>query len=142
MSIIVVFDPGESTGWVAQDTTTGRLMGGTCPKDHLKVAEILEHYKPAEVCIESFMLYPGKAQSLAWNTFYPCEVIGVIKYWCMLHNVPLIEQQPSIKKYAGGFQDDLKLMEPYPSQVITEHTRDAYLHLKYLLLRRKQKTRH
>ena len=132
---ILVFDPGESTGWVFLDRE-GRLIGGTCPKDHLAVASLILGYQPDIIVLERFNLYPGMAKSLSWNSFYPVEVIGVIKYLCMLKGIPMVEQAPSIKKYAGGFQDDwLKLKG---GMGITEHTKDAYLHLKYYQLHGKK----
>lgn len=129
MKAILVFDPGESTGWVFR-RADGTLDGGTCPKDHTKVAELLHKYMPEIVVFESFRLYPQKAQSLAWNSFYPCEVIGVIKYLCMVDDVPTVEQAPSVKKYFGGFQQDWDRLKE-SSVNITEHTKDAYQLLRY-----------
>lgn len=136
--IVVVFDPGESTGWVAYKSRENVIIGGTCRRDHRTIIEILEEFKPGEVVLELFALYPEMAKQLAWNKFYPCEVIGVIKWWCLEHHVPCIEQQPSVKKYAGGFQEDWATVQRYGQQSITEHTKDAYLHLKYRLLRLKK----
>lgn len=86
------------------------------------------------VVIESFKLYPGKAQSMAWNSFYPCEVIGVIKYICSIKNIPWIEQAPSVKKYFGGFKPDWSQVEKTAGYKRTEHVKDSYMHLKYFLL--------
>lgn len=135
MSSILVFDPGESTGWVLQDNT-GELLGGTAKKNHLEIAGLIERYAPDVVVLETFHLYPGMAKSLSWNSFYPVEVIGVIKYLCMRLGISVVEQSPSIKRYAGGF--DARWYELAKSTPTTEHTKDAYLHLKYYLLRRRQ----
>lgn len=135
---ILVFDPGESTGWCFQ-TFNGTVYGGTARKDHLEVANLIYTTRPDIVVLERFNLYPQMAKSLSWNSFYPCEVIGVIKYACMDLNIPVVEQAPSIKKYFGGFQSDWdtigKLdfqLEPY-SKGVTEHTKDAYMHYRYFL---------
>ena len=133
--MILVFDPGESTGWVALDDK-GELMGGTCEKDHRKVGWLIENIRPDVVVLERFNLYPGMAKSLSWNSFYPVEVIGVIKYLCMLKGIKVVEQAPSVKKYAGGFQDDWLKFKG--SRGVTEHTKDAYLHLKYYLRHKKE----
>lgn len=129
MRSVLVFDPGESTGWCyrCQD---GTVMGGTCKKNHEEVAGLIISLDPDIVVLESFKLYPQKAQSLAWNSFYPCEVIGVIKYVSSVNCIPFIEQAPSVKKYFGGFKPDWDQLKA-TSAGVTEHTKDAYMHLKY-----------
>ena len=131
MKSILVFDPGDHTGWVFRDES-GRVVGGTCGKSHAQVAERINVLQP-DICVfERFNLYPQMAKSLAWNSFYPCEVIGVIRYLCVQKHIPIVEQAPSIKKYFGGFQDDwTKLKEICDPKEVTEHTKDAYQHLKY-----------
>lgn len=129
MKSVLVFDPGESTGWCFKDNC-GTVIGGTLKKDHLQVASNIAKYNPDIVVLERFNLYPQMAKSLAWNSFYPCEVIGVIKYKCMLMGIPYIEQAPSIKKYFGGFKEDWDILRKSCTGV-TEHTKDAYMHLKY-----------
>lgn len=127
---ILVLDPGESTGWVCRDSEC-ILHGGTAPKNHAKVVELIDRFQPDIVVIERFNLYPGMAKSLAWNSFYPCEVIGVVRYICSIRGIAYVEQAPSVKKYAGDFQDDWKDLK---SRVkTTEHTKDAYQHYQYFL---------
>lgn len=130
MKSVLVFDPGESTGWCFRDQN-GRVVGGTCGKNHLEVAERIQVLVPDIVVFERFNLYPQMAKSLAWNSFYPCEVIGVIRYLCMRSCIPVVEQAPSVKKYFGGFQRDWEELKNTASNGITEHTKDAYMHLKY-----------
>ena len=136
MKSILVLDPGEHTGWCYQDPT-GKLLGGTAGKDHKEVAKLFYDLRPDIVVMERFNLYPQMAKSLAWNSFYPCEVIGVIRYLCMVREIPLIEQAPSIKKYFGGFKtdwDQLKEVSKSKKLDVTEHTKDAYQHYRYFLL--------
>ena len=129
MKSVLVFDPGESTGWCYRNQE-GRVTGGTCKKNHMGVAEKIQIFNPDIVVFERFNLYPQMAKSLAWNSFYPCEVIGVIRYLCDKYNIPVVEQAPSVKKYFGGFQQDWDQLKEL-SQGVTEHTKDAYMHLKY-----------
>ena len=135
---VLVFDPGESTGWCFQ-SREGSVCGGTAKKDHLEVVKLIEVAQPDIVVLESFKLYPNKAQSLSWNSFYPCEVIGAIKATCARMNIPWVEQAPSVKKYFGGFQKDwdtigwLPLQLEWFSKGVTEHTKDAYMHYKYFM---------
>lgn len=129
MKSVLVFDPGDHTGWCFRDTS-GRVIGGTCGKHHMEVAERIQILRPDIVVFERFNLYPQMAKSLAWNSFYPCEVIGVIRYLCDKYHIPVVEQAPSVKKYFGGFQKDWDQLKAL-SQDVTEHTKDAYQHLKY-----------
>lgn len=129
MKSVLVFDPGDSTGWVFRDRD-GRLTGGTCKKNHLEVAERIQILSPNIVVMERFNLYPSMAKSLAWNSFYPCEVIGVIRYLCSSYGITVVEQAPSVKKYYGGQKPDWDELRSI-SHNVTEHTKDAYMHLKY-----------
>lgn len=126
---VLTLDPGESTGWCFRDMY-GILQGGTLPKDHRKVAQLILELAPDVVVLESFHLYPGKAKSLSWNSFYPCEVIGVIKYICDTNGIIWIDQAPSVKKFFGGFKSDWVILQPQLDR-LTEHVKDAYMHLKY-----------
>ena len=128
---VIALDPGNSTGWVFREAD-GSLSGGTVGERHDHVWELLEHYHPTVVVYETFQMYPGKAQKLIWNTFYPCEVIGIIKLWCMMHEVNLIGLQPSVKKFAlANSELDLwKTVERYGAPA-TEHMRDAVRLLRY-----------
>lgn len=137
---VLVFDPGESTGWCyASDSLQYMVCGGTAKKDHLEVANLIRVVAPDVVVLERFNLYPQMARSLSWNSFYPCEVIGVIKVVCLELNISVIEQAPGVKKYFGGFQADWNTIGLLPAQLeifskgVTEHTKDAYMHYKYFM---------
>ena len=127
---ILALDPGESTGWcfISRDNN---ITAGTAPKDHLAVAERIDVLNPDIVVFETFNMYPGKAQSLIWNSFYPCEVIGVIKYKCASLGKYIIGQAPSIKKYAGPLPN--KFVQYSKVAKLTEHSKDACQHLCYYL---------
>ena len=144
MNRIIAFDPGESTGWAYIDEN-GTLTGGTL-RGHLQVAEIIDIMRPDIIVFETFHLYPSMAKLLSWNSFYPCEIIGVIRYVGLNKSLPIVEQAPSIKKYAGPVETEWfqlkignsKLCLPFDNPV-TEHTKDAYMHLKYYMRRNKLK---
>lgn len=128
---ILALDPGNHTGWVLYDTDTKLISGGTLGESFSKVYELCTS---ADLIVyESFNLYPGMARSLAWNEFYPCQVIGVIKLACEQCSIKAVKQSPSVKKFAGDLNslfDKLKKNSPN----VTEHTKDAFLHLKYYLI--------
>lgn len=135
--LIIVFDPGESTGWVSVEVDPDsklprQLRGGTVPRaldgfDFL-VEKAKAYIGKVVIVYETFQLFPGRAKSLAWETFYPIEVIGVLKY--IFKDFEIVGQQPSVKKYSGGIDET---WSSYKDRGITEHTKDAYLHLKYYI---------
>lgn len=128
---ILCLDPGESTGWVL-GTEEKAIRGGTCKRNHLEVAQLIKDERPDLIVFERFNLYPGMAKSLAWNSFYPCEVIGVIRYIAMDMDIPIVEQAPSVKKYAGEIKDRVDwLFVKERCSGVTEHTKDAYQHYRY-----------
>lgn len=132
---VIALDPGNSTGWCLR-TGAGKLIGGTIGECHADVWKLLCRYNPDVVVFETFQMYPGKAQKLIWNTFYPCEVIGVIKLWHALQNFEegkLVGLQPSVKKFAlANSELDLwKTVERECGQPATEHMRDAVRLLRY-----------
>lgn len=132
---ILALDPGESTGWcfLSRDN---QMRAGTIPKNHLRVSELISSIYPDIIVYESFNLYPGKAQKLVWNSFYPCEVIGVICHECMYWDIPYIKQAPSVKKYAGPLPQ--KFVDLSRKEKLTEHSKDACQHLCYYLRQAKQ----
>lgn len=147
---VMVFDPGESTGWLCAEVNEQyeieHLDGGTLPQDHDSFRNLPSIYDPDTVVYETFQLYPGMAKAMSWNTFYPCEVIGVIKF--AFFESEIVGLAPSVKKFAGGFDDTWEDFQMGRSglkegnvHAVTEHTRDAYLLLKYYLRTQKEKAR-
>lgn len=134
---IICFDPGNHTGWVARKGE--RMLGGTLlEKDMYKdLTALFAELNPDIVVYETFNLYPGLASHLAWNSFYPCEIIGIIKYLCWQSGIKCIGQAPPVKKYAGKLDVSLvQEIKEYAGKNFTEHTKDALLH--YMFFARKQ----
>lgn len=130
---VVALDPGNSTGWVFRNDV-GQLTGGTIGESHVLLFDLLTSLRPNIVVYETFQMYPGKAQKLIWNTFYPCEVIGVIKLYAYGNGCKLVGLQPSVKKYAlTASEEDLwkRIPQLYPDATPTEHFRDAIRLLRY-----------
>ena len=130
-SYYVGIDPGEATG-VAVVNSEGELIDSiTLPKwSGLNgIIGLKAHNKPiAGVVMESFQLYPGKALSQSFSQFKTVEVIGVCKYLCELHGIPVIMQGAHQK----AFFSDGKL-ERLGYTVASVHERDALRHVLYYL---------
>lgn len=140
--IVLTLDPGNSTGWllceVSPDGSFKIISGGTLGESHPEVAQKILEASPSLVIYETFHMYPGKAASLAWNSFYPCEVIGVIKYICSAQSINTCPLAPSTKKYAGGFKhpewEHFRSTHEY-----TEHTKDTWLLFQYWYRNKRKK---
>lgn len=138
---VLTLDPGESTGWCLgtissePQKTLVPIVGGTCARNHIEVAELIESIHPDILVFERFNLYPGMAKSLSWNSFYPCEVIGVIRYTCDRLKIRYVEQAPGVKKFSGyttkATTPGWSTLKETGEQRVTEHTWDALLHLHY-----------
>lgn len=123
MDSILVLDPGNHTGWLFQDEE-GNLSAGTLGENHAAAGKFILRLKPHKIVYETFQLYPSRATKMHWNSFYPCEVIGIIKFCAAICGATLIGLQPSVKKYAATPKWKEHLVDTeYP---ITEHMRDAW----------------
>lgn len=128
---ILVFDPGNHTGWVFRDDQY-HLSGGMFYEDITRLPVLFDTCKPDVVVYETFNMYPGAAPHLVHNDFYPCQVIGVIRFLCVLYHVPfVVPQAPSVKRYAKGLDDRWSSLRSVLKLDTVEHTKDSYLHLQY-----------
>lgn len=149
--VVITLDPGDHVGIIIKlknDNILGCTLVGA--KRNLYVWELLNYFKPDEVCYEIFALRASAAKKMAGNKFFVSEVIGVIKLYCFVNNLELHEIFPSSKEYCG-FTDnpkdprykEIKIVnsETYPifknwecEKKITEHVRDAYRLYNYYKL--------
>lgn len=128
MSRILCVDPGEETGWSIWSGS--RLLGGGQTKlGHFKHDvwdAVFDNVGPLaegeEDClhtgvtakdnvgpftlfvIEQFVLYPWKAQSLAWDEFRTSQLIGALKLIAERGDIEVEKQAAKIKEraMAGG----------------------------------------
>ena len=133
MSKILVLDPGNTTGWVFYDSSQQLIEGGTIREDLKEIYNLIVAKKPTMIVYERFQLYPGKAKSMAWNTFYPVEVIGAIKLTARLIRAEIDWLKPSDKKYALNYKEHpawkvLRLSAPF-----SEHMKDAFQLLMFFM---------
>ena len=93
------------------------------------IYKILSEQPIQIVIIESFKLFPWKSKTLYWSNLRTVEIIGAIKGYCSILNLPFILQDPNVKK----FYDDkkLKFLNMYEKE--SPHLRDAIRHGLYYL---------
>lgn len=130
MDSVLVLDPGNHTGWLYRNNEGG-LSAGTLGEDHFALGKFILELKPAIIVYETFQLYPSRAAKMNWNSFYPCEVIGIIKFCAALYSAMLVGLPPSSKKFAAApkwLEYGVTTEKP-----ITEHMRDAWRLYDYWL---------
>jgi len=119
--IVLGIDPGAVTGWALVQTEPNNVAVGEFPT-WTGVGALLDA-QPDVVVVEAFRLYPWARSEMTWNSFVPCEVIGVIKYLACEHNIPIVQQSA-----AQGKSFKLHLTNKY-----SKHMHDALRHaLVYL----------
>ena len=117
---IMSFDPGGTTGVAVW----GDEYCGTWETRGLRpIYADLSGYKPDQVVIESFTYQRRDKVDLT-----PVEVIGVIKLWCEIHEIPYKVQSPATGK---SFWTDKKLKQIGMYEASKGHAMDALRHLLY-----------
>jgi hypothetical protein len=110
--------------------SVGGIRGGTIKYSMADVFKLFQDFEPQIVVFENFTLHPGAAKALTHSELYPVQVIGVIKVAALMCDVKCVcKLMPSVKKYSGTLDD--RWTRCLPVTTITEHTKDAYLLLKY-----------
>lgn len=139
----VFLDPGESTGWMVVDSRGEKACGVLEKASHAEVWKWLyETIGLANGCLgpqsctivyEGFHLFGSHKNVMVGNSFYTCEIIGVIKLFAEWYVIDIKEQMPSDKKYAGKLEEDYK---KYKTDS-TQHSKDAWLHYQFFKRRHK-----
>lgn len=135
--MILAIDPGDHIGCV-WDTGT-EVYGRTLETDArlLLLWRLMIDLDPDVIVYEEFALRQSAAQHLVGNKFVTCEVIGIIKLYCQINNIPLVKLTPANKEYCGfsdSARDPAFKVVNCVEQKITEHVRDAYRLLRYAVL--------
>jgi len=72
-------------------------------------------------------LFPWRSKSLYWSSLRTIEIIGTIKGYCSILQIPFLVQDPSVKK----FFDDKKLQNLNLYKGFSVHERDSIRHALY-----------
>jgi hypothetical protein len=125
--MFLAVDPGKVTGIVLFDDKQKKVCHALqVPMDevpgYLKALDVV----PSVIIMESFRVYPWKANSLSWDSLPAPQVIGMFKVWAADKNVPIVEQPASIKKQVGN--SVLRAFDGWCRTVGSPHARDAARH--------------
>lgn len=139
--MIVSIDPGDHIGFI-MCSNLGQIIEGRTIEGEYRLKELwdmLDFAKPDIIIYEEFALRQSAAKKLVGNKFITCEVIGVIKLYSQMNNVPLLPLIPAAKEYCGfsSAPSDPRYKEIkmwLSDEKITEHVRDAFRLLMYARL--------
>ena len=90
-------DPGETTGWALFEEGNPVRVGQEKGEENIwKLIDELHLDLPLDfLVIENFRIRPGT--NFAWNSIFPANVIGALKYWAHVHGVKVVLQEPAVK---------------------------------------------
>ncbi len=97
---------------------------------------MLDSFKDSEsltIVCETFRLIPGRARCLSGKRIPAVEVLGVIRQWCLLNEVWLVEQLPIVISTVK--RPLLELADLWKPTISQPHARDAARHLVAYCLR-------
>jgi len=136
-SLILSFDPGETTGWamfkdgkLIKDDHFGLETYSDTRISALPVWELFEEHLD-HVIIEGYRIYKSKAIAHTWNPLFTPKLIGYIEAVCDYHEVPRTIQMASSKQFCN---DDKLKRWGYYQNARSRHSRDAIRHGCYWLL--------
>lgn len=119
-------DPGKHNGICGYDARCYLQFMYTIEEDDL--AEFLDCFEKLEtIVIESFKLYPNKAQKQIYSDMVASRMIGAVNNWAKLKKVPVAEQGSSIKETAYKWLGKKALPKSNP----LNHQFDAHAHFIY-----------
>lgn len=141
---VIAFDPGELTG-VFLWTGKGSDISDHPDYEHLRSEcenAIKDKYwfgyairEIDVVIIESFRVYPHRANALKQDPVIPARIIGMLDFVAYYHSIPVVFQSASECK---GFWTVERLKEQgYWAD--NKHERDALKHCLYYLMKESQK---
>lgn len=129
-TIYLGIDPGESNGICGYDAKFYLTFMFTVAAEDMN--QFLKQFEKIKTCvIESFSLYPNKAQSQIYSDMLTSRVIGRVENWAHDTHVTLIKQPAKIKPTGYAW-----LGKKPPSKTDpTNHEQDAHVHFMYWAVR-------
>jgi hypothetical protein len=134
---ILAVDPGESNGWcileLQPDKRIKLINYGTDKKMdfYSRLSNLTQSIDYDVIVAEDFKVRPGYAKQGAfdWNRMPAPQVLGVLEFLSVVHKIPFVLQQPSLKPPGYGF-----LGKPYVKGAKNAHHWDALAHGMFYLV--------
>lgn len=128
----LAIDPGDVHVGYAYDGDGGVSTGEWMPMECIdRLVYLFTRNLVDEVVVERFILYEMDIKKQAWSKLQTSQLIGGIKVVARMFQIPVVEQDATIKKPTRAQLRARKI-----KQVGADiHARDAELHLYYRRLR-------
>lgn len=125
---ILAIDPGKHTGWArfvdGINTEFGVLH------DEAEIWPWLAVQVPNIFVVEDYKIRDETQGGFnhQFQSVFPAQVIGAIRFYAFVRGIPVVLQQPTIKRVASGMLTG----KPYKKQS-NRHWWDAHLHGGYFI---------
>lgn len=131
---LLAFDPGGTTGFAEMQRRSGvslseweKLQVGyrtDCKDNPDQIVELLMYKKPDIIVCEQFRLYPWKAKAQAWSQLTESQIIGAVKCYAKIYNVPCYMQTTGERDMGYMYGSVPHLPKSNPAN----HAHDAWAH--------------
>jgi len=125
---ILAIDPGKHCGWA-------RFIDGIMKEfgtvhDEQEIYPWLIRQQPDLFVVESYFIRDEKHGGFdhQFQSVFPAQVIGAVRFYALIRGIPVVMQQPSIKNAACPMLTG----KPYKKQQ-NKHHWDAFLHGGYYI---------
>lgn len=137
---IVSIDPGKTTGVCAirykgKNSFEVLLSCEVSWESRYTLYDILSRYQPVYIVLESFRLYPHKAQEQIGSDFPSSRIIGMVEAYAQQLGLAAPTFQPAVC---------MQMVEVLPEhkgylRMTSEHRKDAYKHARYFVVANDQR---
>lgn len=124
--MLIAIDPGKTIGYVVVIDPFHLIEMGEA-QSMAELRQVLEKHNPNIIVIESFSLYPWKAQAQSFSKMPSPEIIGNVKEWATLNLIDVVEQTPSQRTVITDTL--LKATNWWELTKGKRHARDAVRHM-------------
>lgn len=138
MSIIVAFDPGDTTGYVIQEIARPNNILAVGQAKFEGVVDFLSELEAAPdrevkaIVYEDYRLFASKATQQINSRFEAVQVIGLIRGFAIRNGIPFIRQSTDNRDRGYAWAQITKAGNHSQS-----HSRDAMAHAAFYLIKNK-----
>lgn len=129
---ILAIDPGKHLGWARFIDGIMKEFGTLHDESEIYPWLIIQH--PQLFVVEDYKIRDKEHGGFdhQWQSVFPAQVIGAVRFYALIRQIPVVMQQPSIKNAACPMVTG----KPYKKQS-NKHHWDAFLHGAYYIKKNK-----
>jgi hypothetical protein len=125
---ILAIDPGKHMGWAR--FIDGIMKEFGTQHDEGEIYPWLIKQTPNLFVVEDYKIRDKEHGGFdhQWQSVFPAQVIGAVRFYALIRGIPVAMQQPTIKRAAAP----MVYGKPYEKKV-NKHHLDAFLHGAYYI---------